>query len=144
MAFKIQPFYGGSPLQSSSPDRDLGPRDLERKQNRLERVQKRKEKAGNSEKKNKRLSRREIILQDQIDRKKNGISEAADKKLTPLYMVDKKLDDMMKQKADLEKKIADIKAKAAKENKIGNWDEASDQLSRLNERIEEHKSKNPK
>ena len=61
-----------------------------------------------------------------------------------LLMVDKKLDAMMKQRAALEKRIADIKAKAAKENKIGNWDDASDQLSRLNERIAEYKSKNPK
>ena len=51
---------------------------------------------------------------------------------------------MNDKKIALEKKIADIKAKAKKENKIGNWDSASDELSRLNERIAEYKSKNPK
>ena len=107
MAFKIQPFYSQSPLQSSSPDRDLGPRDLERKKNRLERVEKRKEKASNSEKKNKRLSRREIILKDQIDRKKNGISKAADKKLTPLY--DKRGKDGKKKHTHLKDNVGKVK-----------------------------------
>ena len=50
-------------------------------------------------------------------------------------MDDKKCSQMREQAAKLQKEIADIKAKAAKENKIGNWDDKSDQLSRLNERI---------
>jgi len=95
-------------------------------------------------KKSNRLERKRIKTEDQLERGMSGISDAADKKSAPFYMVDKKLDAMMKQKAALEKRIADIKAKAAKENKIGNWDDASDQLSRLNERIAEYKSKNPK
>ena len=63
---------------------------------------------------------------------------------SPFHMANPKCDSLKKEKASLEAKIADIKAKAAKENKIGNWDDASDELSRLNERIAEYKSKNPK
>jgi hypothetical protein len=54
---------------------------------------------------------------------------------SPFHMDDKKCSQMREQAAKLQKEIADIKAKAAKENKIGNWDDKSDQLSRLNERI---------
>ena len=139
MAFKIQNFYGGSPLKSSSPDKDLTERDIKRKNNRLERLL-------TKEDPSKRVQRKIIKLEDQLKRGQNGESDEATKKMvnSGLLMVDKKLDAMMKQRAALEKRIADIKAKAAKENKIGNWDDASDQLSRLNERIAEYKSKNPK
>jgi len=139
MAFKIQNFYGGSPLKSSSPDKDLTERDTKRKNNRLERLL-------TKENPSKRVQRKIIKLEDQLERGQNGESDKATTKMvnSGLLMVDKKLDAMMKQRAALEKRIADIKAKAAKENKIGNWDDASDQLSRLNERIAEYKSKNPK
>ena len=139
MAFKIQNFYGGSPLKSSSPDKDLTERDKKRKNNRLERLL-------TKEDPSKRVQRKIIKLEDQLERGQNGESDKATTKMvnSGLLMVDKKLDAMMKQRAALEKRIADIKAKAAKENKIGNWDDASDQLSRLNERIAEYKSKNPK
>ena len=139
MAFKIQNFYGGSPLKSSSPDKDLTERDKKRKNNRLERLL-------TKENPSKRVQRKIIKLEDQLERGQNGESDKATTKMvnSGLLMVDKKLDAMMKQRAALEKRIADIKAKAAKENKIGNWDDASDQLSRLNERIAEYKSKNPK
>jgi hypothetical protein len=54
---------------------------------------------------------------------------------SPFHMDNKKCSQMREQASKLQKQIADIKAKAAKENKIGNWDDKSDQLSRLNERI---------
>ena len=144
MAFKIQNFYGGSPLKSSSPDRELSSGDMNRKQKKLDKTNERLENNDFSLKKSNRLERKRIKTEDQLERGMSGISDAADKKSAPFYMKDEKLDAMMKKKATLEKRIADIKAKAAKENKIGNWDDASDQLSRLNERIAEYKSKNPK
>ena len=45
------------------------------------------------------------------------------------------------EKARLQKEIADIKAKAAKEKKIGNWDEKSDRLSQVNEQLVQNKCK---
>lgn len=140
MAFKIERFYG-SPLHSSSPDRPFTAGDTKRKEDKLLKINKQlkaDDVTGNmSDRKRTRKENKLLKTADQLDRNASG-----DK--TPFYMEDAKLKAMNDKKIALEKKIADIKAKAKKENKIGNWDGASDELSRLNERIAEYKSKNPK
>jgi hypothetical protein len=129
-------FSAKSPLHSSSPDRPFTARDTKRKEDKLIKTGKQLE--GNmSDRKRTRKENKLLKTADQLERNASG-----DK--TPFYMEDTKLKAMNDKKIALEKKIADIKAKAKKENKIGNWDSASDELSRLNERIAEYKSKNPK
>jgi hypothetical protein len=56
-------------------------------------------------------------------------------------MENKACSSLKAEKARLKKEIADIKAKAAKENKIGNWDEKSDRLSQVNEQLVQNKCK---
>ena len=129
-------FSAKSPLHSSSPDRPFTARDTKRKEDKLIKTGKQLE--GNmSDRKRTRKENKLLKTADQLERNASG-----DK--TPFYMEDAKLMAMKKQAAKLKQKIADIKAKAKKENKIGNWDGVSDELSRLNERIAEYKSKNPK
>ena len=126
-------FSAKSPLHSSSPDRPFTARDTKRKEDKLIKTGKQLE--GNmSDRKRTRKENKLLKTADQLDRNASG-----DK--TPFYMEDAKLKAMNDKKIALEKKIADIKAKAKKENKIGNWDSASDELSRLNERIAEYKPK---
>jgi len=60
---------------------------------------------------------------------------------SPFQMANPKCDSLKKEKASLEAKIADIKAKAAKENKIGNWDAKSDRLSQVNEQLVQNNCK---
>ena len=127
-------FSAKSPLHSSSPDRPFTARDTKRKEDKLIKTGKQLE--GNmSDRKRTRKENKLLKTADQLERNASG-----DK--TPFYMEDTKLKAMNDKKIALEKKIADIKAKAKKENKIGNWDSASDELSRLNERIAEYKPKN--
>jgi len=132
MAFKIERFYG-SPLHSSSPDRPFTAGDTKRKEDKLLKIDKQLE-GDMSDRKRTRKENKLLKTADQLERNASG-----DK--TPFYMEDAKLMAMKKQAAKLKQKIADIKAKAKKENKIGNWDDASDELSRLNERIAEYKPK---
>ncbi|GAG09855.1 unnamed protein product, partial [marine sediment metagenome] len=86
-------------------------------------------------------SKREKRKVKKLAKTKDQLKRNASGDKTPLRMEDAKLMAMKKQAAKLKQKIADIKAKAKKENKIGNWDDASDELSRLNERIAEYKPK---
>jgi len=60
---------------------------------------------------------------------------------SPFHMENKACGSLKAEKARLQKEIADIKAKAAKEKKIGNWDEKSDRLSQVNEQLVQNKCK---
>jgi hypothetical protein len=60
---------------------------------------------------------------------------------SPFHMENKACSSLKAEKARLQKEIADIKAKAAKEKKIGNWDEKSDRLSQVNEQLVQNKCK---
>ena len=60
---------------------------------------------------------------------------------SPFHMEGKMCGSLKAEKIKLQKEIADIKAKAAKEKKIGNWDEKSDRLSQVNEQLVQNKCK---
>jgi hypothetical protein len=60
---------------------------------------------------------------------------------SPFQMANPKCDSLKKEKAKLEKEIAEIKAKALKEKKIGNWDGKSDRISQIEEQLVQNKCK---
>jgi len=60
---------------------------------------------------------------------------------SPLHMEDAKLMAMKKQAAKLKQEIAAMRAESKKTGKVTNWDDKSDQLSRLNEQIAAYKPK---
>tara|TARA_R110001606_G_scaffold173468_6_gene319762 strand:- start:684 stop:1001 length:318 start_codon:yes stop_codon:yes gene_type:complete len=60
---------------------------------------------------------------------------------TPLRMEDAKLMAMKKRAAKLKQEIAAMRAESKKTGKVTNWDDKSDQLSRLNEQIAAYKPK---
>jgi len=60
---------------------------------------------------------------------------------SPFQMANPKCDSLKKEKAKLEKEIAEIKAKALKEKKIGNWDGKSDRISQIEEQVVQNKCK---
>ena len=132
MAFKIQRFYG-SPLKSSSPDRPFTAKDTKRKEDKFIKTSDQIDNLSDVKKKDRKMKKLAKTM-DQLDRNASG-----DK--TPLYMEDAKLAAMKKQAAKLKKEIAAMRAESKKTGKVTNWDDKSDQLSRLNEQIATYKPK---
>jgi hypothetical protein len=130
MAFKIQRFYG-SPLNSSSPDRPFTAKDTKRKEDKLIKTSNQIDNLSDGKKKDRKMKKLAKTM-DQLNRNASG-----DK--TPLYMEGKLCKSLKIEKTRLQKEIADIKAKAAKEKKIGNWDAKSDRLSQVNEQLVKNK-----
>jgi hypothetical protein len=161
MGFKIKPFYGGSPLHSSSPDRPFSAGDTKRKTKKANKTSQQI-----VDLQNKRSSVKNVYLGDPDDlqgemvrtadkpaskREKRKVKKLAKTKdqlkrnasgdKTPLRMEDAKLMAMKKQAAQLKKEIAAMRAESKKTGKVTNWDDKADQLSRLNEQIAAYKPK---
>jgi len=161
MGFKIKPFYGGSPLHSSSPDRPFSAGDTERKTKKANKTSQQI-----VDLQNKRSSVKNVYLGDPDDlqgemvrtadkpaskREKRKVKKLAKTKdqlkrnasgdKTPLRMEDAKLMAMKKRAAKLKQEIAAMRAESKKTGKVTNWDDKSDQLSRLNEQIAAYKPK---
>tara|TARA_R110000822_G_scaffold72624_4_gene174535 strand:+ start:603 stop:1010 length:408 start_codon:yes stop_codon:yes gene_type:complete len=132
MAFKIERFYG-SPLRSSSPDRPFTSKDTERKEDKFMKTSDQIDNLSDGKKKDRKMKKL-VKTMDQLDRNASG-----DK--TPLRMEDAKLMAMKKRAAKLKQEIAAMRAESKKTGKVTNWDDKSDQLSRLNEQIAAYKPK---
>jgi len=139
MGFKIKPFYSGSPLHSSSPDRPFTSKDTKRKEDKFMKTSDQIDELPDGRKKDRKMQKLAKTM-DQLDRNASGDKSKFIKK-APLRMEDAKLMAMKKQAAKLKQEIAAMRAESKKTGKVTNWDDKSDQLSRLNEQIAAYKPK---
>ena len=149
MAFKINNFYGGSPLHShhgkvvkdpkgdpvtivkgnQSPNRDLTEGEIRRRKKKLEKL-------NSKESLSKRRQRKKIKIEDQLSRGQDGESDAATEKMIKSGLLMKEDCAAMKaEAAKLDKEVKAMRAESKKTGKVTNWDAKADELSRIRERI---------
>ena len=127
MGFKIKPFYGGSPLHSSSPDRPFTAEDTRRKEDKLIKTGKQLE-GDMSDRKRRRKEKKLFKTADQLERNASG------DKSTPFLNI-RSCKDIQDEIDKKQAKIKEMQDKTKKDKKVRNWDDLSDQVNGLQEEL---------
>ena len=127
MGFKIKPFYGGSPLHSSSPDRPFSAGDTKRKEDKLIKTGKQLE-GDMSDRKRRRKEKKLFKTADQLERNASG------DKSTPFLNI-RSCKDIQDEIDKKQAKIKEMQDKTKKDKKVRNWDDLSDQVNGLQEEL---------